>query len=193
MKRALLLLGLCGCALLGKSEPSVPRYFTPEYDAAAPAQPRPDLELRIGQVESWAHLRERIVVRRVGRELVYREGLRWTELPEVYLRRALSRTLFEERGVVQAISGRGAVLDVELIAFEELDVPHVARIELLFTLRDERRILLTQTLTLDAPIAAGPEADAARAVVDALSQTLHAGVVQVSDRVIAQLSSNAVH
>src|SRR5204862_966662 len=51
---------LAGCALLGKSEPVVPRYFTPEYEgsAAAPA-PRGDLQLRLGRIEASSHLSER--------------------------------------------------------------------------------------------------------------------------------------
>ena len=59
---------LSGCALLGKSEPLVPRYFTPEYDGdAAPAQPRSELRLRLGRVEGWSHLRERMAARNAAR------------------------------------------------------------------------------------------------------------------------------
>jgi cholesterol transport system auxiliary component len=197
MKRALLLLVVfaCGCALLGKSDPILPRYFTPEYEGAPRAvPPRADLELRIGRIESWAHLRERIVVRRAGRELIYRDDLRWTELPEVYLRRALTRALFEERGVTESIGGRGVTLDLELIAFEELELAkqHGARLELLLTLRDERRILLVETITTDAPIAAGSEADAAQALTEALSQALRMGVARVADRVVARLDEAAI-
>ena len=136
----LLLIGavvLSGCALLGKNDPIVPHYFTPELDGDAPRAPvRSDLQLRLGRVEGWSHLRERMAERRSTRELVYREDRRWTERPEVYLRRALSRTLFEERGVVESLAGRGFSLDVELIAFEEIEQPHLARMQALLVLRD---------------------------------------------------------
>jgi ABC-type uncharacterized transport system auxiliary subunit len=207
MKRALLLVVLaCGCALLGKNDPILPRYFTPEYEAEPRVvPPRADLEVRIGRIESWAHLRERIVVRRAGRELVYRDDLRWSELPEVYLRRALTRALFEERGVVESLGGRGVVFDVELIAFEEVEStalpatrgalvdPHRARMEVLLTMRDERRILLAETITADAPIAASNEAGAAQALTEALSQALRMGVARIADRVVAKLAEPAPH
>src|SRR6201989_40623 len=102
MKATLVFLAsaLAGCALLGKNEPLVPRYYTPEYDGDAPSPfARSDLELRLGRVEGWSHVRERMAIRSSNRELFYYEDRHWTERPEIYLRRALSRALFEERGV----------------------------------------------------------------------------------------------
>ena len=102
---------LSACALLGKNEPVVPRYFTPEYDGDAPGTPaRSDLQLRLGRVEGWSNVRERMAIRNSAREVFYYEDRRWTERPEIYLRRALSRTLFEERGVVASLSGRTVTL-----------------------------------------------------------------------------------
>jgi len=161
--RLTLLFVLCatGCALLGKGDPQLSRYYTPEYDADAPkVPPRSDLQLRLGRVEGWSHLRERMAERRSTRELVYREDRRWTERPEVYLRRALSRTLFEERGVVESLSGRGFSLDVELIAFEEIQQPHLARMQALLVLRDDRLGLLEETITIEQPVAKGDEGQA---------------------------------
>ena len=68
MRATLLLLigtvAVSGCALLGKNEPVVPRYFTPEYDGDAPRAPiRSDLQLRLGRVEGWSHVRERMAGR----------------------------------------------------------------------------------------------------------------------------------
>ena len=89
--RAILLLLICaaalpGCALLGKNEPIVPRYFTPEYAGDASSAPvRSDLQLRLGRVEGWSHVRERMVARNSGREVFYSEDRQWTERPEVYL------------------------------------------------------------------------------------------------------------
>lgn len=186
-------MALTGCALLGKSEPLVPRYFTPEYDGDAAAAPvRSDLQLRLGRVEGWSHLRERMVSRN-SREFFYAEDRRWTERPEIYLRRALSRALFEERGVVEALSGRAITLEVELIAFEELQPSRTARMQARMVLRDDRICLLQETITVEQPVAEGVEADRARAVVDALSQALHAGVTRIADHVVAKLAEQASH
>ncbi len=193
----LLLIGavvLSGCALLGKNDPLVPRYFTPEFDGDAPRAPvRSDLQLRLGRVEGWSHVRERMVARNSARELFYYEDRRWTERPEIYLRRALSRTLFEERGVVASLSGRAVTLDVELIAFEEIEQPHKARMQALLLLRDDRIGLLEETITVEQPVAKTEQADQAGAVVDALSQALQAGVTRIADRVVAKLSERASH
>jgi cholesterol transport system auxiliary component len=190
-----LLLGaiaLAGCALLGKNEPVVPRYFTPEYDGDAAAAPvRPGLRLRLGRVEGWSHLRERMVARNSAREVFYSENRRWTERPEVYLRRALARTLFEERGVVEALSGRAVTLEVELIAFEEIEQPHQARMQARLVLRDDRIALLEETITVQQPVAKSEEADQPRAVADALSRALHAGVTRIADQVVAKLVEQA--
>lgn len=180
---------LSSCALLGKNEPLVPRYFTPEYDGEAHAgKARPDLQLRLGRVEGWSHLRERIASRNSARELSYYEDLRWTERPEIYLRRSLSRALFEERGVVESLSGRAITLEVELTAFEEIVKPHQARLQALLVLRDDRTGLLEETITVDRPVEKSEGPDEARAVVEALSQALHEGVDQIADRVVARLS-----
>jgi len=185
---------LSACALLGKNEPVVPRYFTAEYAGDAPSAPvRSDLQLRLGRVEGWSHVRERMVARNSAREVFYYEDRRWTERPEIYLRRALSRTLFEERGVVASLSGRTVTLDVDLIAFEEIEQPHVARMQALLVLRDDRMGLLEETITVEQPVANTEQADQPRAVVDALSQALHAGVSRIADRVVAKLSERAAH
>ena len=189
MKRLMLLVLCAGCALLGKSDPQISRYYTPEYDAGPAAfPPRSDLQLRLGRVEGWSHLRERMAMRHSTRELVYREDRRWTERPEVYLRRALSRALFEERGVIESLSGRGLSLDVELIAFEEIEQPHQARMQALLVLRDDHLGLLEETVTVEQPVAKG---DDGQAVADAFSLALHAGVTRIADRVVARLSDRA--
>ena len=181
-------LALSGCALLGKSEPLVPRYYAPADGAAAPPTAlHPGLQLRLGRIEGGSHLRERMVVRRSSQELAYREDRRWTERPEVYLRRALDRALFEERGVVQALSGRAVALDVELVAFEEVETPHLARLQVRLVLRDERLALLAETVTVERPIE-GPLGGGPQAVVEALSWALRQAATQVADQVVARLA-----
>jgi cholesterol transport system auxiliary component len=179
-----------GCALLGKSAPVVPRYFTPESDggaAVAPAGP----QLRLGRVVGWAHLRERMVSRNAAREFAYADERRWTERPEVYLRRALARTLFEERGLVEVVSGRAITLDVELVAFEEIDGPRRVRLQAGLVLRDDRVSLLQETITVEQPVASVPGADQVPAAVDAYAQALRAGVTRIADRVTAALAPSA--
>lgn len=180
---------LPGCALLEKSEPHVPRYFTPEFDGdAAVAPARHQQVLRLGRVEGWLHLRERMAVRNAAREFFYYEDRRWTERPEVYLRLALARALFEERGVIESFSGRAVTLDVELIAFEEIEQPHGAQMRARVVLRDDRVGLLEETITVDQPVARSGGADQARAVADALSQALRTGVTRIADHVVAKLA-----
>jgi len=198
VKATLLLLvaavSLPACALLGKNDPVVPRYFTPEYEGdPARSTLRPDLQLRLGRVQGWAHVRERLATRNSAREIVYSEDRQWTERPEIYLRRALARTLFEERGVVASLSSRAVTLEVELIAFEEVGRPHQARMQAFFVLRDDRVGLLEETITVELPVASGAHTDEARAAVDGLSQVLQAGVTQIADRVIAALSNRTPH
>lgn len=183
---------LSGCALLGKSAPVVPRLFTPEYDGeAAAAPPRRDLQLRLGRVEGWSHLRERIVVRDDDRELSFQEDRRWLERPEVYLRRALARSLFEERGLVEALSSRAVTLEVELIAFEEVRQPHGALLQARLVLLDERVVVLAETITVTRPVVERGGAEEARAVVEAFSQALREGVTRISERVVATLADRA--
>lgn len=180
-------LASAGCALLGKNDPVVPRYFTPQYESGAVTAPgHPELRLRLGRVSSWAHLRERMVVRSSPQELSFAEDRRWTERPEVYLKAALERTLFEERGLVEALSGSAPTLEIELAAFEEVlkPKPHV-RLQALLMLHDERSGRMEETLTVEEPVAAGADGDVA--VVEALSRALHRGVDQIADRVVARL------
>ena len=185
---------LSGCALLGKTDPHVARYFTPEYASDGPVRRvRPDLQLRLGRVEGWSHLGERMASRNSARELFYDDDRRWIERPEIYLRRALSRALFEERGVVESLSGRAITVDVELIAFEEIVQPHQARMQALLMLSDDRLGLLTETVTVEQPVAKSDGPDPTPAVVDAFSQALHAGVTRIADRVVERLSERAPH
>jgi cholesterol transport system auxiliary component len=186
---------LASCALLGKSDPLLPRYFTPEYALETSASPHAlaDLRLRLGRVSAWSHLRERMVVRRSEQEIQYYDDRRWTERPEVYLRRALSGALFEERGLVHVISGAAPTLEVELASFEEVHAPsnHRARLVAHFVLYDERVGRLEETVTVEEPVREAPELDRGGAVAEALSIALRTGVAQIADHVVAKLSAIA--
>lgn len=189
LRRVVGLLALSGCALLGKSEPVLPRYFSPEYPGEGALPPgRAGPRVRLGRVEGWSHLRERLVVRSARGELVQREDWRWMERPEVYLRRALARTLFEERGAVEVLTGRAPALEVELIAFEEREAPRRARVELRLTVWDEQVARLAETVIAEQPVEQGGGGRSAAPLVEAFARALRAAVTAVADRVLETLA-----
>jgi cholesterol transport system auxiliary component len=169
------------------------RYYTPESGAAtsggattAPAmQP---LSLVLGRVRASAYLKERIAYRASAHELGFYEARRWTERPESYLRRALSASLFEQRGLAPAVAGPGPTLDVELTAFEETRAPaRVARLRAVYMLYGGGMPAVERTVTVERPIAHTP--DPTDGVVRALSAALDEGVARISDDVVGQLNA----
>jgi len=178
-----------GCALTSKAEVYSPRYFSPEPPTGArSAQVGEPLELRLGQVSSASHLDERIAYRVAGTEMGFYEDERWSENPEAYLRRALERDLFEERGLSRIISGSSPVLDVELTAFEELrGQPPQARVAITFSLRDDRHSFVERSLDLTRPLVERSGADAAQRRAETLTKTLAEAVHRVGDEVVEKL------
>jgi cholesterol transport system auxiliary component len=184
---------LAGCALTAKGEPLRPRYFTPDTNAPATPHlraPASNLRLRLGPVVASSGLREQIPYRDSEHELGYYQERRWTERPEVFLRRALSRSLFEEHGAIRVVSGFAPTLEVELTAFEEIRVPaHKARLQAIAILHDEHIGRLEQTITVERPIAQVVDARKDDALVQALSEALAQGVAEISDRVLARVAA----
>jgi cholesterol transport system auxiliary component len=183
-----------GCALMSKSEPIVPRYFSPERpgDVVGPGQRAPGLpaELRLGRVTSASHLDERLVYRASDYELGYYQERRWTEAPEEYLERRLSRALFEERGLRRVVGGAAATLEVELVAFEEIRAPkRLARVQVIVRLSDQRLVRWEETLTVDRPLAAASTGDGADAAVEGLGSALREIVERIADRVVSELAA----
>ncbi len=178
-----------GCALTSKAEVVSPRYFSPEPVTSTPSPKATDsLELRLGQVSAASHLDERIAYRVGGAEMGFYEDQRWTENPEAYLRRALERDLFEERGLSRIVSGGAPILDIELTAFEELrGQPARARVTVAFSLRDDRRSFVERTLDLKRPVVQRPDADAAQRLAETLSSALAEAVREVGNEVVEQL------
>jgi cholesterol transport system auxiliary component len=194
--RALLLAQLVAfttsCALLTKSEPVVPRYFSPELPetAVAPvgANVAPGLSLRLGNVGGASYLKERIAYRDSEHEFGFYEDQRWTERPELYLQRALERTLFEERGVKRDLSVSAPTLTVELIEFEEVrgSTPRV-RLRFSYALHDEHTVFRERSFAIERPLPGGPEASRMDRVAAALGDGLREGVTRIVDQVIADL------
>lgn len=182
---------LPGCALLGKNPPLVPRYFTPDIEPTPPkseSELDADMRLRLGRIQAGAHLRERMAYRTSAEEIGYYSERRWTERPESYLRRALSRSLFEVRGVARAVSGAAPTLDAELVSFEEIKGDsHRVRVQIVMTLDDSQMGSLERTITVEREVAGADEADPAP-VVQALGKALSEAVEQICDQVVERLA-----
>lgn len=189
---------LTSCALTNKAQPTIPRFFSPELPANAnpnkDAQLRragggPTLELRLGRVQSAAHIREKIIYRNSQHELGFYDELLWTEKPEAYLRRALTQTFFEEEGVRSIVTGAGSTLDVELVSFEEIRQPqHTAQVRVRLVLRDDRAVRLEQTLQVERPIPEVEKSQLPGAIAGAMGEALREVVHQISARVIPELT-----
>lgn len=181
-----LLLG--GCALTSKGTPIEMRYFSPEnidvHHVARQTLP-PVARVRLGGLTSSANLRYPIVHRESAVELDLYETLRWTENPEDYVRRSLSRALFEDGQLEEVVGGAAVTLDVELIAFEESrrENRRVGRIQLGYQLHDERSVLKSGIVTVERDATgAGIEP-----VVTAIGSAMDAATSELAKNVVAQL------
>jgi cholesterol transport system auxiliary component len=183
---------LTGCAFFGKVEPLAPRYYDPELDVSegksvAPSLVRPSL--RLGHVLGGSHLRERIAYRVSEREVGFYDERRWTERPENYLRRALARSLFEQRGIASLVTGVGPSLDVELVDFSELLEPkHAVRVRARAVLVDQRTVRFEHTFGAEEPVRGGDDADFTN-VADAMARALARTVDEIGDRVLTELTT----
>jgi ABC-type uncharacterized transport system auxiliary subunit len=182
------LLQLGGCALTSKGTPLEMRYFSPENIDVHHAAPRalpPVARLRLGGLTSSANLRYPIVHRQSAVELDVYETLRWTENPEDYVRRSLSRALFEDGQLDEVVGGAAVTLDVEVIAFEESrrDGRPVGRIQLGYQLHDERSVLKSAVVTIEREATgAGIEP-----VVAAIGAAMDAATSELAKTVVTQM------
>lgn len=192
-----LLVGLTvtpACALLSKSDPITPRYFSPEPVVTAHVEPVADtgLELRFGRVSAGAAIRDRLAYRDSTYEVGYYDERLWTDKPEAYVKRALAHALFDRRGVRQVLSGIGATLEVDVVAFEEIRGPaHVGRVELTYVVYDDRVVRLSRSVAVDRPIAAAKGDAAANAVVQALAEALSEAVDTIADSTVTELRAES--
>jgi cholesterol transport system auxiliary component len=181
------------CALLTKSEPVVPRYFTPELaetGTTASANAAPGLSVRLGNVGGGSYLKERIAYRDSDHEFGFYEDRRWTERPEVYLQRAIERSLFEERGLRRALSLSAPTLTVDLIEFEEVrGVSPRVRLRISYALHDERTVFRERSFAIERPLPAGTEASRMDRVAAGLGDALREAVARIVDEVIADLTA----
>jgi cholesterol transport system auxiliary component len=172
MRAALALAVLAGCALVRSSKPADIRYFAPEplARASAPVRAR-DLKVRIGRVEPSTHLRERIAYRASSVEVALYDERRWTDAPDIYVRRAVERSLFDRRGVEQTFHRDGPELEIEVVGFEEVVAPlHTGRVQLRYQLRDRDVIVARGTLTAERPVAGDGFAPVVASIGEALDE-----------------------
>lgn len=181
---------LSSCALLSKGEMGTRRFFSPELAApAASPGPSSGAELRLGRVSAGACGSELMMYRSSQFEVGYHHELRWTERPEVYLRRALDRVLFESQGLKSVVRGAAPVLEVELLEFEEVRAPaHVSRVKVAWSLGDERVVWAQQTLRFERPIAPSSAGGEGAAITLAISGALQEAVEEIGKQVSAEFA-----
>ncbi|MBX3225960.1 MAG: membrane integrity-associated transporter subunit PqiC [Labilithrix sp.] len=197
----LLFLGLVpACALTSKADALAIRWYTPENTrprlTSAATQggviAEDALQVQLGRVTSGLNLREKIAYRDSTFEQGFYDDKRWTERPEVYVRRELERTLFEEHGFRRALASQAPALEVEVVAFEEVIGPgeaHSARVQLKVVVHDDHDALLEKTFTVERPVAADPKGFAG--VVQAMAQALDAAAEEITTATARAVRTNA--
>lgn len=187
--KAILCVLVAGCALTSHTPARELRTFTPERadDLTAHAPREPHASLRLGRITASANLRYAILHRDSPYEVEPYETLRWTELPDAYVRRALSRALFDDHPLSEAVSGTAPTLEVELLAFEEVTSPSRGRVVLRYELHDDTTVLAHGTIAVERA-AAAPRIEA---VVAALHDALLAATSELADRIEQVLRERA--
>jgi ABC-type uncharacterized transport system auxiliary subunit len=178
-----------GCALLSRGSSVDTRWYTPELTQTSPgsAERQGGGELRLGRVTSGSDLGLRIAYGDGLYQIGYYEGLRWTERPQQYVRRAVGHALFEQGPFRRALAGEAPTLEVEVVDFEEVKAPtaHWARISLRFVLSTDR-VLLERTVSVTKAVAGG-DFDG---FVAAMSQALEASAREVERGVLDACSAS---
>lgn len=195
MIKPLLCLAFTACAFTSKARPVEVRYFsadttlmsTPVRERTPPFGARPP-RVRLGRVTAGAHLSYRIVHRRSPVEVGIYDDLRWTERPDDYVRRALGRELFEARPLVEAVSDGVPTLEVEVLAFEEVQrgAASAGRVQLRYRLDGPDDVLASGVITVDRNARSALMDD----VVSSISTALAAATAQLADEVQRVLSDH---
>lgn len=182
----IMVLGACGCALTSRGDVLPVRYFDPEPlaaragSASTQAQtPRP--AIRLGRVRGAPYLRERIAYRKSEYEIGFYDDREWTERPENYVRRAIARKLFDQRGFDRATGGHFPTLDLDVLAFDEVRTPrlHGAHVEVRYEIHTGETMLDEGTIAVDRPASGDRFED----VVGAMSAALDETTDRIADRI----------
>lgn len=175
--KCLALVVLAGCALTSKAPPLEVRYFSPEQAHRRDHHTTCTAAVRIGRVTTSDVLRRRIVHRQSAVEVAPYDTLRWTELPEEYVRRAIAHALFDDRSLVQAVGAQAPTLDVEVVAFEE--VPHGGRVELRYVLSDDAAVRAHGVVAAERAV----RAPAVEGVVVAIGEAMDEAASELADHI----------
>lgn len=171
---------LAGCLF---RDAAAPRFYRPASstldggDGADPppaAVATPAAAVRLEPVTGTPFLRERIAWRSSPVEYGLYEQQRWSETPPRYVQRALENALRAEPALRLTDAFDAPVLRVDVVAFDEVLAPeHVARVALVVSLRDRRRMrLVDRTFTAEAPVTGKDGAAMATAMGAALDRAV---------------------
>jgi ABC-type uncharacterized transport system auxiliary subunit len=187
MKFSLLVCVLAACALTSKAKPVEIRYFAPPSLQVA-VQPTASSagRARLGRITASSYLRARIAHRRSPVELDLADTLRWTEHPDEYVRRSLSRALFVDRGIEQAVTGSALTLTVEVTAFEHVERGgrHYGCVQLRYEIDDDNSVVTEGVVTVERD-ARGSDISL---VVAAIGDALAAATADVADHFVHRMN-----
>jgi cholesterol transport system auxiliary component len=178
-----------GCALIQKSKPIETVYYTPEQASSGVASRQAERGgplLRLGLVAARSDLGQRIAFGDGAYQIHYYDNHRWTLRPEVYVRRALTRALFEEAGFRRDTQSAGPALDVEVLAFQEVKAPgrHEARVALSLVLSTDH-VLLEDRVLASQPV----EGNGFEDFISAMARALNESSNEVARRVGSALQA----
>jgi cholesterol transport system auxiliary component len=141
--------------------------------------------LHIRRVSATTDLATRIAFGDGAYEVGYYEQRRWTESPDLYVRRALDRALCQERAFRCDGEGDAALLEVDVLRFQEVktEKAHSALVSLRVVLTTDRP-LLDDTIQVVEPVDGTSFDD----VVAAIGRALDEAADRVANRVGSQLS-----
>jgi cholesterol transport system auxiliary component len=181
------------CALTSKAPPLEIHYYSPppsgapsEVGAPRPTAATPASAVSLGRITSSASLRSRIAHRKSEVELGLYDTRRWTDDPEVFVRRALEHRLFDQGAFRRATDGRQPTLDVEVIAFEEgrTSSGPTGRITLRYQLHGEQAVFADGIVDVERPARKEGFDSIVVAISEALDQAA-ARLVIVVDQALA--------
>jgi ABC-type uncharacterized transport system auxiliary subunit len=179
MIRAIAVVALVGCSLTQPVTPRELRYFTLVTTMEA-TRPAPCARVRLGRVSASPAFGVAIQHRLSAVEVQPYETLRWSDPPEVYVRRSLARALFGSHPLDQGLTG-SPVLDIELVAFEHAAGAPAGTVTIAYQLRDDEHVVARGQVSTTRP-AASHEIEA---IVAAIGTALDATSEQLAEKVVA--------
>lgn len=183
MRSLLAILLFAGCSLTRNSPPVIVHYYEPPLTTAERIAPTgtPEARVRLGRIETSAHLRYSIAYRTSDVQLETYDLDRWTDTPDAYVERSLESSLFASRPLQEATGGDVLVLDVDVLGFEEVRAPKPGGlVKLRYRLRDDRTVVASETITVVRTARSGELGD----VVAALGHALDDATSRIADHVL---------